>query len=60
MTNIRQVEYNLFLEGYTVKQIAKLVDSPSFFVKRNLNKTLRMMDKEKTLVKSKKLRISFN
>ncbi len=60
MSNIKQVEYDLFLEGYTIKQISKLVDSPAFFVKRNLNKTLRKMDKEKTLVKSKKLRISFN
>lgn len=60
MTNIKQVEYNLFLEGYTIKQIAKLVDSPAFLVKRNLNQTLRKMDKHKTLIKGKKLKISFN
>ncbi len=60
MNNLMKVEYDLFLEGYTIKQIAKLVDSPVFFVKRNLNKILKKMDKEKTFMKSKKLTISFN
>lgn len=60
MNNLMKVEYDLFLEGYTTKQIAKLVDSPVFFVKRNLNKMQRKMDKEKTLVRNKKVRISFN
>ena len=60
MNNLMKVEYDLFLEGYTTKQIAKLVDSPAFFVKRNLNKVLKKMDKEKTFIKSKKMRISFN
>ncbi len=60
MNNLMKVEYDLFLEGYTPKQIAKLVDSSVFFVKRNLNKMLKKIDKEKTFIKSKKVRISFN
>lgn len=60
MTNLKKVEYELFLEGYTIKQISNLVDSPKFLVKRNLNKTLNRMDKEKTLKKVNSLKISFN
>lgn len=60
MNTLRKVEYELFLDGYTIKQIAVLVNSSQLKVKRNLNKTLRKMDKEKTLVKKGSLRMSFN
>ncbi len=57
---VMKLEYELFLDGYTTKQIAELVGSSYLKVKMNLNKVLRKIDKEKTLIKGKSLQISFN
>jgi len=59
--NMRNFEYGLFLDGYTTKQISFLLDTPHFKIQNNLKKTLKKLDKDKTLVdKSRILQMSFN
>ena len=53
------LEYELFLDGYTVKQIAELVNTSVFKVQLNLNRMQKKINSDKILV-NKALKISFN
>lgn len=56
---VMNLEYELFLNGYTVKQIAQLVGTSYLKVQMNLNKMQRKINNEKLLV-NKVLKVSFN
>lgn len=56
---VMNLEYELFLNGYTVKQIAGLVNTSVFKVQLNLKKMQRKINNDKLLV-NKTLRVSFN
>ena len=53
------LEYEMFLNGYSIKQIADLLNVSYFKVKFDINKAQRIINKEKLLI-NKSLRISFN
>lgn len=56
---VMNLEYELFLNGYTIKQIAELVDTSVFKVQMNLSKMQRKINNEKLLI-NKILKVSFN
>ena len=53
------LEYEMFLSGYSIKQISELLDISYLKVKIDINKVQRIINKEKILI-NKGLRISFN
>ena len=53
------LEYEMFLNGYSIKQIAELLNVSFLKVKIDINKAQRIINKEKILV-NRGLRISFN
>lgn len=53
------LEYEMFLNGYSIKQISELLNVSYFKVKYDINKAQRIINKEKLLI-NKSLRISFN
>ena len=53
------LEYELFLNGYTAKQIAELVNTSVFKVQINLSRMQRKINNDKLLI-NKVLRVSFN
>lgn len=54
-----KLEYEMFINGYSIKQISELLNISYITVKFDLNKVQRIINKEKILI-NKGLRISFN
>lgn len=54
-----KLEYEMFINGYSIKQISELINISYITVKFDLNKVQRIINKEKILI-NKGLRISFN
>ena len=54
-----KLEYEMFINGYSIKQISELLNISYITVKFDLNKVQRIINKEKLLI-NKGLRISFN
>lgn len=54
-----KLEYEMFIDGYSIKQISELLNVSYITVKFDINKVQRIINKEKILI-NKGLEISFN